>query len=137
MAPFSLNLTVFYEDTDAGGVVYYANYLKFMERARTAWLRSIGFAPRRLTEERGIIFAVRSVGIDYLAPARLDDELCVEAEIDAIKRVSLGFRQRILRRLPTVELLTQATVRVACLGSVDLRPTPIPTDLAKAMRRVV
>jgi len=115
---------VYYEDTDAGGVVYYANYLKFMERARTEWLRRLGFDQEGLMRESGIVFAVRRVDIDYLLPARLDDTLTVEAAIDAVSKASLTFRQRILRAPDDV--LSAATVKVVCLYKDSFRPTAIP-----------
>ena len=124
MSAFEWPVRIYYEDTDAGGVVYYANYLRYLERARTEWLRSLGFDQEALVREAGILFAVRHVEIDYLAPARLDDELRVEAAIDKSSKVSLTFAQRILRGADTV--LCMASVKVVCLDSERFRPTAIP-----------
>ena len=124
MSTFVWPARVYYEDTDAGGVVYYANYLKFLERARTEWLRSLGFDQRDLMREAGILFAVRRVQIDYLLPARFDDELRIEAAIEQASRVSLTFAQRIVRDPDTV--LCTASVKVVCLDSETFRPTAIP-----------
>ncbi len=128
---FQWPVRVYYEDTDAGGVVYYANYLKFMERARTEWLRHLGFGQDALMREAGILFAVRHVEIDYLLPARFDDGLVVEAVIDAVSRVSLTFRQRIVRAPNTV--LSNATVKVVCLDAQKFRPTAIPGKILEKL----
>ncbi len=124
MSVFEWPVRVYYEDTDAGGVVYNANYLKFLERARTEWLRSLGFSQERLMREAGILFAVRKINIDYLLPARFDDELRVETKVERIGRASLSFCQRILRGPDT--LLSRAQVNVACLDRTEFRPTAIP-----------
>jgi len=124
LSVFEWPVRVYYEDTDAGGVVYNANYLKFLERARTEWLRSLGFSQERLKHERAILFAVRKVKIDYLQPARLDDELLVETAVARIGRASLSFSQLIQRDPDAV--LCRAQVNVACLDSDDLRPKAIP-----------
>ena len=131
MSVFEWPVRVYYEDTDAGGVVYYANYLRFMERARTEWLRRQGFDQDALMRESGIVFAVRHVNIDYLLPARLDDTLTVEAAVDAVSKVSLTFRQRILRAPDT--LLSTASVKVVCLDSETFRPTAIPRDIREKL----
>ncbi len=127
---------VYWEDTDGGGVVYYANYLKFLERARTEWLRAQGVSQRALAEERGIVFTVTSVEISYRRPARLDDELLVTCEPERAGGASLRFAQRIYRRAPggaasearpeAGELLTTAEVRVACVDTRTLRPQRLP-----------
>jgi acyl-CoA thioester hydrolase len=124
LSVFEWPVRVYYEDTDAGGVVYYANYLKFLERARTEYLRQLGFGQEALMRDAGILFAVRRVEIDYLSPARFDDALRVEATVDAISKVSLEFAQRILRAPDDV--LCTATVKVVCLDSDRFRPTAIP-----------
>jgi len=131
LSVFEWPVRVYYEDTDAGGVVYYANYLRFMERARTEWLRRQGFDQDALMRESGIVFAVRHVNIDYLLPARLDDTLTVEAAVDAVSKVSLTFRQRILRAPDT--LLSTASVKVVCLDSETFRPTAIPRDIREKL----
>ena len=131
LSAFEWPVRVYYEDTDAGGVVYYANYLRYLERARTEWLRHHGFVQDTLMRESGIVFAVRRVEIDYLLPARLDDALVVEAEIEAASKVSLTFAQRIVRAPDTV--LVRATVKVACLDRDRFRPTAIPTPIREKL----
>ena len=116
-----------YEDTDAAGVVFYANYLRYMERARTEWLRSLGFAPARLRREHNIVFAVRSQSIDYKKPGRLDDLLTVTARLIKQRGAMLIFQHIITREQ---ELLTRAGVRVACLRADTLKSAPIPRALA-------
>jgi acyl-CoA thioester hydrolase len=124
---FKWPVRVYYEDTDAGGVVYYANYLRFLERARTEWLRQLGFGQDALMRDSGIVFAVRQVRIDYLLPARFDDELVVEATVGEVSKVSLTFAQRILRAPDRV--LAEATVKVVCLDKDRFRPTAIPAAI--------
>ncbi len=127
---FSALIRVYYEDTDAGGVVYYANYLKFMERARTEWLRSLGFGQDELARDPGVVFAVRSATLEFLKPARLDDRLETTVEVRERGRASLTFAQRIVRG---AELLCTGEVRVACLGARDFTPTPIPAVLIQRL----
>jgi acyl-CoA thioester hydrolase len=126
---------VYYEDTDAGGVVFYANYLRFMERARTEWLRALGFDQARLTRERGLLFAVRSVKVDYLGPARLDDMLEVTAALRSQGRASLVFEQTVSRKgeAAAPELLSRGEVKIACLDAGNFRPRSIPEDILKAL----
>ena len=124
MSVFEWPVRVYYEDTDAGGVVYYANYLRYLERARTEWLRQLGFEQDRLMRDVGIVFAVRRVEIDYLLPARFDDELRIEAVVARVSKVSLTFTQRILREPDTP--LCNASVKVVCLDREKFRPTAIP-----------
>lgn len=124
--PFVWPVQVYYEDTDAGGVVYYANYLKFMERARTEFLRSLGHEQDKLMINEEIIFAVRSVSVDYLKPAHFNQLLQVSAEISAYKKVSLEFHQQITH---DSQLLTDGTVRIACLDVNTLKPKVIPEHL--------
>ncbi|MBT8429484.1 MAG: tol-pal system-associated acyl-CoA thioesterase [Gammaproteobacteria bacterium] len=132
MSVFEWPVRVYYEDTDTGGVVYYANYLKYLERARTEWLRHLGFGQDALMRDSGILFAVRRVEIDYLLPARLDDELVVELEIGSAGKASLTFVQRIVRVPDTV--LSRATVKVACLDSDRFRPTAIPANIREKLK---
>jgi acyl-CoA thioester hydrolase len=119
---------VYYEDTDAAGVVYYANYLKFMERARTEWLRSLGFEQDRLRTEHGTIFAVRQIEVDYHRPALFNDALLVKARVAAKGRASLTFEQEVLRAADH-SLLCSGRVKIACLHAGTLRPAPIPKQL--------
>ena len=124
--PFTLPVRVYYEDTDAGGVVYYANYLKFCERARTEWLRTLGVSQQALIDEQGLGFVVRSVQADYRAPARLDDSLIVVTQVAMLRRASILFEQQLVRGQ---ELLFTARV---LLASIDLRrqkPVAIPASL--------
>ncbi|SDU14281.1 4-hydroxybenzoyl-CoA thioesterase [Pseudomonas pohangensis] len=128
--PFSLTCRVYFEDTDAGGIVYYVNYLKFMERARTERLRSLGYAQSQLAEE-GLLFVVHSIEARYLAPARLDDALQVTAEVVELKRASLRFRQQV-RRVADGQLLCEGQFLVACVRADNLKPRAIPEALHAA-----
>lgn len=126
-AEFSWPVRVYYEDTDAGGVVYYANYLKFMERARTEWLRSLGFDQGRITAERGLIFVVAQVDARYLRPARFDDRLQVGVVVESIGGARMRFKQEIHR--DDGQLLCAGHVSAACLDLASFRPHPIPDDM--------
>ncbi len=125
---------VYYEDTDAGGVVYYANYLKFFERARTERLRAIGFEQDELRASDGVLFAVKSVRVEYLKPAKFNDQLWVTADIAELKRASLTFTQEIRRNDPCGERLCEASIRIACLTADGLRPAPIPDYLLQRIK---
>lgn len=127
---FVLPVRVYYEDTDAGGVVYYANYLKFFERARTEFLRSCGFEQDELREQEGVLFAVRSVQVDYLRPARFNDFLTVTAMVTSVKRVRLDFEQAVEKG---GEVLCLSQVKIACLDSITFKPRPIPEKLWKVL----
>ena len=129
LAEFVWPVRVYYEDTDAGGVVYYANYLRYMERARTEWLRSLGFEQDRLAREEGVIFAVRSAQIEYLRPARFNDLLHLISRIARLGRASLTFEQRVIGQGGVGELLCSGRVKVACVGAQSLRPQAIPPTL--------
>ncbi|MDH3588249.1 MAG: tol-pal system-associated acyl-CoA thioesterase [Gammaproteobacteria bacterium] len=120
---------VYYEDTDAGGVVYYANYLRFMERARTEWLRRIGVEQDALRVEQGVIFVVVAVDIQYQSPARFNDALEVSVSVTELKHASLTFAQRVFRG---DESLCQANVRVGCVNAETLRPSRLPRGLKEA-----
>jgi acyl-CoA thioester hydrolase len=123
---FSVSFRVYWEDTDAGGVVYYANYLKFMERCRTDWLRALGIDQLRLRAERQLQFAVVSITVDFMRPAVLNDEILVTAELERLSGATIAFKQTIMRANAQ---LIDASTRVACLDSGTLRPRPIPKDL--------
>jgi acyl-CoA thioester hydrolase len=125
----SLKLRVYYEDTDAAGMVYHANYLKFAERGRSEMLRSLGFGHRRLGQEAGIGFAVRRCSVDYLAPARLEDALTVDTTLNAVGAATLTVRQQIRRG---GELLADLDILVACIGR-DGRPRRLPSALRAAL----
>ena len=130
---------VYYEDTDSGGVVYYANYLKYMERARTEWLRNLGIEQDVLAKGAGIIFAVRSLAIEYLRPARFNEQLYAGAEVRARRAASLEFAQRVVRAdsRPAAEAVQEggaeelctARVQIVCVDAAGLRPRRIPESL--------
>ncbi len=120
-----LPIRIYYEDTDAGGIVYYANYLRFLERARTEMLRSLGVSQHALMQQQ-IAFAVRSVQAEYLKPARLDDALVVHSRIESLGRAQLMFAQCIKRG---EDVLLDAKIRVACIDPVAGKPIPMPRDL--------
>lgn len=126
-APFRWPIRVYWEDTDAGGVVYHAGYLRFLERARSEWLRARGVDQQRLRDATGIGFVVRDMQIGFVSPARLDDELDVSVEIERLRAASMAFAQTIHRQ--DGKLLVRATVRAACVNLDDMRPCPIPEDL--------
>lgn len=128
MNQFELGVRVYYEDTDAGGVVYHSNYLNFMERARTEWLRELGYQQTTLIQQRNIIFVVRSIQIDYLKPAVFNDLLTVRCSIAEYGRTSIHFRQDIFRQ-GQAEPLVSAIVRVVCVSADAFRPTAIPDDI--------
>lgn len=129
MSEFVQTLRVYFEDTDAGGVVYHANYLKFMERCRSDWLRALGFS-QQILQQQGVQFVVRRCLVDYHLPARLDDELSVSLSVAKLGRASLVFVQEVRR---AQELLCAAEVKVACIDSVGLKPMLIPVTVAQAM----
>lgn len=128
--PFALAVRVYYEDTDAGAVVYYANYLRFMERARTEWLDALGFALPALEREHGITFAVRRAEIDFLRPARLADRLDVTVEPTGRGASWLDLAQRVLR---DGAALASAAIALVCLDARRFRPVRIPPPLAAAL----
>ena len=128
--PFRFAVRVYYEDTDAAGVVYYANYLKFMERARTEWLEALGFPLARFEQEHGVVFVVHRCEIDFRQPARLNDRLDVTVEPLDRGPARLVARQEIRRG---DELLTSARVTLACVDSARWRPARIPAPLAEKM----
>jgi acyl-CoA thioester hydrolase len=127
--PFEWPVRVYYEDTDAQGVVYYANYFRFLERARTEWLRSLGVDMVRLMDAERRIFVVAEVQARFLAPARLSDELIVTAGLEKLTRVSFDIRQNVYRNALDGEMLIQATVKAAYLDADTMRPRRIPSAL--------
>ncbi len=124
--PFSWPTRVYWEDTDAGGVVYHAQYLAFLERARTEWLRARGYGQEQLRGAHDLVFAVRAMRIDFRKPARLDDALDVSVALRECRRASLVIDQQIRR---DGELLLDAEVKVAALSAGDFRPRAIPASL--------
>ncbi|BCG64052.1 MAG: acyl-CoA thioester hydrolase [Methyloprofundus sp.] len=127
---FNWPVRVYYEDTDAGGVVFYANYLKFYERARTEMLRDMGFEQDQLIAEHAVIFVVRSVQVDYLQPAKFNDLINVTAGLSLVRSASLTFEQTITR---ADDRLSTATIRIACLDAATMRPKLIPDFLKQAL----
>ena len=125
MSQFVWPVRVYYEDTDSGGVVYYANYLKFMERARTECLRTMGFEQDKLRQEQGVLFAVHSLQVEFRRPALFNDALEVSAEIRLQRRASLTFFQQIRRRGAS-DVLCCGHIRVACVDAHSFKPVPIP-----------
>jgi acyl-CoA thioester hydrolase len=130
---FGLPVTVYYEDTDAAGVVYYANYLKYMERARTEWLGSLGLPLAAFIARHGALFVVRRVHIDYHLPARLNDALAVTVEVLARGAARLVLRQEVRRE---AALLTEAEVTLACVDAARLKPRRRPDALVAAVDRL-
>ena len=129
---FTWPVRVYYEDTDAGGIVFYANYLKFFERARTEWLRACGIDQQRVADETGAIFIVRSTALDYRAPARLDDMLTITSRIGRIGRASVEFTQEAWR---DGTLLVAGHIRIGCVDRAGIRPAAIPPDVLDALQR--
>jgi acyl-CoA thioester hydrolase len=123
MTEFTWRTRVYWEDTDGGGVVYYANYLKFMERARTEWLRSLGHQQHEIAEKFGFVFAVREAHVNYLKPARLDDDLEVTCVPVPEGRASIRFKQVITRGATTI---ADGEVRVVCVDAQSFRPRALP-----------
>lgn len=134
MNEFTWPVRVYYEDTDAGGFVYYANYLKYLERARTEWLRSLGFEQDQLVQEHGIIFIVRKVIIEYLKPAFFNDLLTVNAKILEIRKASLLFEQSIINQLK--DSLCQAQIKIACVNKETMKPVSIPGHILSELDHV-
>ena len=130
LEPFAHRCRVYYEDTDAGGVVYYVNYLKFMERARTERLRHLGFSQSQLAEDN-LLFVVHSSEARYHAPARLDDELRVTAQVLELNRASLRFVQQVWRERDAT-LLCEGQFLVACVRADTFKPRAIPSELRAA-----
>ena len=131
---FRWPIRVYYEDTDAGGVVYHSDYLKYFERARTEWLRSLGFEQPELRAQDGIIFVVRSIRIKYAQPARFNEILEVTSRLVEIGRSRFVFEQTLLRGK---ELLTQAQVEVACVADPGFRPTALPIKIRQQFESVL
>ncbi|MDF2641181.1 MAG: 4-hydroxybenzoyl-CoA thioesterase [Pseudomonas sp.] len=127
---FAHRCRVYYEDTDAGGIVYYVNYLKFMERARTERLRELGFSQSEMAKEN-LLFVVHSSEARYHKPARLDDELLVSADVIELNRVSLRFKQQI-RRASDATVLCEGQFLVACVRADSMKPRAIPEALRAA-----
>jgi len=130
---FQWPVRIYYEDTDNGGIVYHTNYLKFMERARTEQFRSYGIEQDKLIKEDKIIFAVRSLNVDYLKPAHFNDMLEVSSRLSQVGKASLVFKQAISRSEDDT-LLCEAEVKVACLSVDGLRPCAIPSHIMNEIK---
>lgn len=133
MRAFSWPVRVYYEDTDAGGVVYHTNYIKYFERARTEWLRGLGFSQARLAREEGVLFTVVNLTTDFKRPARLDDELVVRCTAELAGAASVHFSQEIWRTGDPPELLAAGAVKVACIDATAFRPRRLPDSLRKEL----
>lgn len=134
--PFGFPLRVYWEDTDAGGIVFYANYLKFMERARTEWLRSLGFHQQALREQVGGMFVVSETSVQYHRPAQLDDALWVTARVLQAGRVSLTIAQQVLLRREGAAdvLLAEGTIRIGWIDARTFKPGRIPAPILEALK---
>ncbi len=121
---------VYWEDTDAGGVVFYANYLKFFERARTEWLRALGFGQQRMKDEQGVMFVVAHTAVNYLRPARLDDELDLTVCVREAGRVSMTLAQQ---AWCGERLLAEGDIRIGCVDAGTFRPARIPNAILECL----
>ena len=142
-----LSIRVYYEDTDAGGIVYYANYLKFMERARTEWLRNLGFEQDQLRDEYGLIFVVRAVNIEYLKPALFNDQLMVSVSMTDVGKTQMSCYQQVFKKKNgseykgksrdkkghETEVIADATVSLVCVDAKRFRPKRIPDVLKESL----
>jgi acyl-CoA thioester hydrolase len=135
-ADFAWMVRVYYEDTDTGGVVFYANYLKFFERARTEWLRAAGIGQQAMTESHGVMFIVKSTAVDYHAPAKLDDELKLTVVVERLGRASVEFVQQAWRMgaAGEPELLCTGRIKVGCVDTRGFRPAAIPAEVLSAIK---
>ena len=135
--PFRFPVRVYYEDTDAAGVVYYANYLKFMERARTEWLESRGHPLAAFEREHGVVFVVHRCEIDFRRPARLNDVLAATVEVEELGAARLVVTQRVEREgVVETEVLTSARVTLACIDAAQWRPVRIPAPLVQSLESI-
>ena len=138
--PFQFPIRIYWEDTDAGGIVFYANYLKFFERARTEWLRALGIEQQALKTEVGGMFVVSETSLKYHRPAQLDDLLTVTAELAQAGRATLTLRQQAWRTIsdeqsgPAPQLLAEGTIRIGWVDSSTLKPGRIPATILKALQ---
>jgi acyl-CoA thioester hydrolase len=135
---FLLPIRVYYEDTDAGGVVYHTNYIKFMERTRTEWLRELGFEQNELLEKTGVIFAVRSVEINYFLPAKFNDELLVSSRVIKKGKASISVEQEVIRTSHDSnkkdDVLCKGIIKVATLDGKSFRPKAMPSNLYEQIK---
>jgi len=132
---FSMPIRIYYEDTDLGGVVYHANYLKFMERARTEWLRKMGVEQDQIKNELQTLFVVRSVQLDYLRSAKFNDLLSVTMQIKEFKRSYIIFLQQIFRQndAGSLDLLVEGTIKIVSINTINFKPKRMPTQLLEIL----
>jgi len=126
-------IRVYYEDTDAAGVVYYANYLKFMERARTEFVRSLGFEQDKLREQEGVVFVVRNVSLQLHQPARFNDELDVVSSVEKVARTNLTFKQ-VIRRVGETDVLCEAEIQIVSIDAEKWKPRAIPAAMLQGLK---
>ncbi|MES2990681.1 MAG: tol-pal system-associated acyl-CoA thioesterase [Pseudomonadota bacterium] len=132
--PYRFQLRVYWEDTDAGGVVFYANYLKFFERARTEWLRSLGHQQEAMRAATGVVFIVTDTTVRYLRPARLDDLIAVTVEVRHAGRAQMTIAQQAWRQSAGgEELLADGTIRIGCVDAGTFRPQRIPNAIVESL----
>lgn len=139
---FILPVRVYYEDTDAGGVVYHSNYIKFFERARTEWLRQLGYELDQLVEEQQLIFVVKALNCDYLRPAVFNDELFVSAEIITLGKTNIVFEQKVMRAQKDSKgadyiILAKGQVTIVSVDSNKFRPKRLPTNILESIKSVI
>jgi len=138
---FVLPVRVYYEDTDAGGVVYHSNYINFFERARTEWLRQLGYELDELAQNEQLIFVVRALSCDYLRPAKFNDELFVSAEIIKLGKTSIQFEQKVMRAStnPNIEceVLAKGTVTVVSVHAIKFKPIRLPKQIMETIKSVI
>jgi len=142
---FLLPIRVYYEDTDAGGVVYHSNYIKFFERARTEWLRQLGYELDELAQEEQLLFVVRAVSCEYLRPAQFNDELFVSAEIIELGKTSIQFEQKVMRAAKETDppntdscvILAKGLVTVVSVDARKFRPKRLPTNILETIQSVI
>lgn len=131
--PFTWTIRVYYEDTDTGGIVYYANYLKFFERARTEWLRSVGFGQQKMADELSLRFVIARIECEYKLPARLDDSIDLDVRVARAGHASIVFDQSARRG---ADVLATARVRVGCIDASRFTPAPLPPMLIPALEQL-
>ena len=131
---FVLPIRVYYEDTDAGGVVYYANYLRFFERARTEWLRALGCEQSALLRDTGVVFVARSAQLEYLKPAKLDDELNISSGIESVGRAQVVFAQRAERE---GEVIVEARMRIASFDPIRGKAVAMPKQIYEKFKALL
>lgn len=127
-----LEIRVYYEDTDVSGVVYHANYLRWIERGRTEWLRALGFGQQTFIEWQGIAFTISTIDVRFLRPARLDDLIRVDTAVTRVRRASLEFHQRVVRDSTP---LMHADVRIGCVDTASFRPTALPQEMRNRLHQ--